>query len=43
LERLESFHAELFRPSDRELRHELEAVINLFKSSLFNALCGKKV
>lgn len=39
LERLESFHAELYRSSDAELRRELEIIINLFKRSLFNALC----
>uniref|UniRef100_A0A914H3J1 Uncharacterized protein n=1 Tax=Globodera rostochiensis TaxID=31243 RepID=A0A914H3J1_GLORO len=39
LEMLEEYHAELFRPSDAELKMAIERVINVFKHSLFNALC----
>ncbi|KAL3123145.1 hypothetical protein niasHT_005078 [Heterodera trifolii] len=39
LELLEEYHAELFRPSDAELKMSIERVINVFKHSLFNSLC----
>ena len=39
LELLEEYHAELFRSSDSELKMAIERVINVFKHSLFNALC----
>lgn len=39
LELLEEYHAELFRASDTELKMAIERVINVFKNSLFNALC----
>jgi hypothetical protein len=40
LERLESYHAELTRTSDRELKREIEKIIAIFKSQLFRNLCG---
>ncbi|KAI6209516.1 hypothetical protein M3Y96_00229500 [Aphelenchoides besseyi] len=39
LERLEAFHADLFRSSDAELKHSIEKVVNAFKTGLFTALC----
>uniref|UniRef100_A0A915EKW2 Uncharacterized protein n=1 Tax=Ditylenchus dipsaci TaxID=166011 RepID=A0A915EKW2_9BILA len=39
LELLEEFHAELFRPTDAELKYSIEKVIGIFKTNLFNALC----
>ena len=41
LELLEEYHSELFRSSDIELKLAIERVINVFKHSLFNALCGQ--
>uniref|UniRef100_A0AC35EUN7 Uncharacterized protein n=1 Tax=Panagrolaimus sp. PS1159 TaxID=55785 RepID=A0AC35EUN7_9BILA len=40
LERLESYHAELTRTSDRELKREIEKIIAIFKSQLFRNLCA---
>lgn len=40
LERLEEYHAELTRPSDVELKYGIEKVIGIFKTRLFQALCG---
>ena len=40
LELLEQYHTLLTRPSDAELKYAIERVINMFKSNLFQALCG---
>ncbi|PAV58778.1 hypothetical protein WR25_10838 isoform E [Diploscapter pachys] len=38
LELLEDYHSQLSRPSDEELRRNIERLINYFKSGLFQAL-----
>lgn len=41
MELLEEYHAELFRPTDVELKFSIEKLIGIFKTNLFSALCGK--
>lgn len=41
LELLEEYHADLFRPTDFELKHSIEKIVNTFKTGLFTALCGE--